>query len=84
VGILGTFGPTPGSIEGALYTIFPIQLHLRSLPEVVVQSLLLSVILCGWVDHPEKRWVNWVMGIAFVVLMALPVLGLLVGGAAAG
>ena len=84
VGILSTFGPTPGSIEGVLYTVFPIQLHLRSLPEVVVQSLLLSVILCWWVDHPEKRWMNWVMGIAFVVLMTLPVLGLLVGGASAG
>ncbi len=84
VGILSTFGPSPGSIEGMLYTVFPIGLHLMALPEVVMQSLLLSLILCWWVDHPEKRWLNWGMGIAFVVLMILPALGLLLGGAPTG
>jgi len=49
-----------------------------------MQSLLLSLILCWWVDHPEKRWLNWGMGIAFVVLMILPALGLLLGGAPTG
>lgn len=84
VGILSTFGPAPGSIEGVLYTIFPIGLHLMALPEIVLQSLLLSVVLCWWVDHPEKRWMNWAMGIAFVLVMILPALGLLLGEAAAG
>jgi hypothetical protein len=79
VGIIGTFGPSPGSIEGVLYTVLPLWVHLRGLPEVLLQSLLLSVILFYWVNHPEKKWLNWVMGIAFAILMVFPILGLLVG-----
>lgn len=75
VGILGTFGPTPGSLEGMFFTIFPFINHLRGLPEVLLQSFLLSVILFYWVNHPEKRWLTWTLGIMFVLLMLLPVLG---------
>lgn len=78
VGILGTFGPTPGSMEGMLFTVFPLSVHLRGLPEVLLQSLFLSCILFYWVNHPQKKWLNWVMGISFVVLMSFPILGLLV------
>jgi hypothetical protein len=78
LGILGTFGPTPGSLEGMLFTIFPLWVHLRALPEVLLQSLFLSLLLFYWVNHPEKRWLNWVLGIMFFVLMAFPILGLLV------
>ena len=76
VGILSTFGPAPGSVEGVLYTILPLSVHLRGLPEVLLQSLFLSLILFFWVTHP-KKWLNWVMGLAFVILMAMPLLGLL-------
>jgi hypothetical protein len=79
VGILGTFGPAPGSLEGMLYTVLPLWVHLRGLPEVLLQSLFLSLILFYWVNHPQKRWLNWVMGIAFVILMSFPILGLLAG-----
>lgn len=79
VGIIGTFGPTPGSLEGMLYTVFPLWVHLRGLPEVLLQSLFLSLILFYWVNNPQKKWLNWVMGIAFFILMALPILGLLLG-----
>ncbi len=79
LGIIGTFGPAPGSVEGMLYTIFPLSVHLRGLPEVILQAMLLSLILCYWVNHPEKKWISWVMGTAFVILVALPALGLLVG-----
>jgi len=78
VGIIGTFGPTPGSLEGMLFTVFPLWVHLRGLPEVLLQSLFLSFILVYWVNHPQKKWLNWVMGIAFFVLMSFPILGLLV------
>jgi len=78
VGIFGTFGPTPGSLEGMLFTVFPLWVHLRGLPEVLLQSLFLSFILVYWVNHPQKKWLNWVMGIAFFVLMSFPILGLLV------
>jgi hypothetical protein len=77
VGILGTFGRTPGSLEGAFFTILPLWVHLRGLPEVLLQSLSLSVILFYWVNHPEKKWLNWLMGIAFVIVLIFPILGLL-------
>jgi hypothetical protein len=77
VGIFGTFGPSPGSLEGMVYTVFPLWVHLRGLPEVLLQSLFLSLILFYWVNQPQKRWLNRVMGTAFVILMALPLLGLL-------
>ena len=79
VGIIGTFGPTPGSLEGMVYTIFPLWVHLRGLPEVLLQSLFLSLTLFYWVNNPQKKWLSWVMGIAFIILMSLPILGLLVG-----
>ncbi len=79
VGILSTFGPSPGSIEGMIYTTFPIQVQLMGMIEVLAQSLLLSVILCYWVDHPDNRWLKWLLVIAFVIVMLLPVLGLAFG-----
>lgn len=78
VGIFGTFGPSPGSIEGMLYTVFPLWVHLRGLPEVLLQSLFLSLILAYWIQHPGKKWFNWIMCVTFCVLMSFPVLGLLV------
>jgi hypothetical protein len=79
VGILNTFGPSAGSVEGMVYTTIPILSQLLSLSEVISQSLLLSIILCYWVNHPEKRWLNWPLGAAFIITLTLPILGLLVG-----
>ena len=83
VGILSTFGPSPGSIEGLIYTVFPPAFQFLGLIEVLLQSLLLSLILCHWVTHPEKRWINWILGTAFLVAVTLIALGLLFGPAAA-
>ena len=77
LGVLSTFGPSPGSVEGLIYTTIPPLAQLFGLWEVILQSLLFSVILFYWVNRPEKRWVNWTLGVAFAVLMILPVLGLL-------
>jgi hypothetical protein len=79
VGILSPFGPSPGSIEGMIYTTLPMELHLTGLPEVLLQALILAALLFYWVNHPEKKWLNWVMGIVFVLMLLLPTLGLLVG-----
>jgi len=79
VGIFSPFGPTPGSIEGMIYTVLPMELHLTGLPEVILQALILSAVLFYWVNHPEKKWLSWVMGIAFILTLLMPVLGLLVG-----
>jgi hypothetical protein len=77
LGILSTFGPTPGSFEGMVYTIIPITGQMRGWLEVVPQALLLSAILFYWANHPEKKWLNWLLGIIFLLMMLMPVLGLL-------
>jgi hypothetical protein len=79
LGIISPFGPTPGSIEGMIYTIIPIEIQLKGLPEVLLQALVLSVVLVYWVNHPERKWLNWTMGTAFCLIMLMPTLGLLMG-----
>jgi hypothetical protein len=79
VGILSPFGPTPSSIEGLVYTTWPLAWHLRGLPETVIQSLLLASILHAWVTRPVGRWVSVTLGIAFAAALILPAGGLLVG-----
>jgi hypothetical protein len=78
LGIVGPFGPTPGSVEGMIYTTLPVRLHFIGLPEVLLQSLLLSVILTHWVANPGNTWLRWGLGSAFCLVLALPTLGLLV------
>jgi hypothetical protein len=77
IGALSTFGPSPSSIEGMIYTRLSVEEHLLGLPELLAQTLLFSIGLSYWVRYPEKRWVNWVMGTLFVVALLLPLLGLL-------
>lgn len=74
LGILSTFGAAPGSVEGMVYTIIPISI--KTYLEIVLQALLLSFILFYWVNHPEKKWLYWVMGIAFILMMISVILGL--------
>ena len=77
IGILSTFAAADGSMEGMIYTTNPILGQLRGWLEVVPQALLLSALLCYWVNHPNRPWLNRLLGILFFVMMALPVLGLL-------
>jgi hypothetical protein len=81
VGIIGPPGPVLGSLEGMLFTKIPFSVQLKGLPEVLLQTLVFSWILCYWVDHPEKRWLNWCLGTLFAVACLLPVLGFLVSRA---
>lgn len=78
LGILSTFGAASGSVEGMIYTRTPILLQLRGGLEVVPQALLLSALLCYWVNHPGKKWLNWLLGALFFLMVALLVMGLLV------
>jgi hypothetical protein len=75
LGILSTFGPASGSVEGAIYTTLPIreQFFSGGMLEILSQSFLFSALLYYWVNHPEKRWLNWLLGILFglVILMSL-------------
>jgi hypothetical protein len=78
LGILSTFAAASGSLEGMIYTPQPILGQLRGWLEVVPQAFLLSALLVYWVNHPEKKWLNWLLGVLFFIAMALPTLGLLV------
>jgi hypothetical protein len=78
LGVLSTFGPAPGSVEGLIYTIIPPMSQILGLWEVLLQSLLLSVLLFHWINHPGKRWLNWTLGLAFSIVMILPMLALIV------
>ena len=77
LGILGTFAAPPGSIEGFIYTTIPIPMQLRGYLEIVPQALLLSALLCYWIGHPGKRWLNWLLGLLYSICVVLPILGLL-------
>src|ERR1700679_1858532 len=78
IGILGTFAAPGGSLEGFIYTTSPAARQFVSYLEVVPQALLLSALLCYWVNHPEKKWLSWALTIPFLIGIALPPLSLLV------
>ena len=62
-----------------IYTSLPIPSQIFGLSEVVGQSLALSWLLGYWVRHPDARWFSLVTGIAFAIVMVLPILGLMAG-----
>lgn len=70
--VLGTAGPAPGSIEGMIYTKFPFSLHLLTLPEILLQTFLFSVLFAKWYQRPGRAW-NVIMGILvfLITLMSL-------------
>lgn len=82
LGIFSTFGPTPGSIEGLIYTTLSPSLQLLGLAEVLLQSLCLAFVLHYWVTHAGKRWLSRVLVGLFLVALILPTLGLLAAGMA--
>ena len=81
--ILSPAGPTPGSIEGIVYTVLPLQFHLIGLPEALLQTLALSFLFCFWERRPEEKKI-WIPLLAiFIAILALSILGILFGGTAA-
>lgn len=78
LGILSTFGPAPGSVEGLLYTILPVSY--RTYLEIGVQSFLLSGLLFIWVNNPQKKWLSWVLGGLFVLTIFLSLMGVITSG----
>jgi hypothetical protein len=70
LGILGTFAAPPGSMEGFIYTTTPVWMQMRGWLEIVSQALLLSALLCYWVNHPSRRWLTWVLSGVFSLLLA--------------
>lgn len=79
VGILSPFGASPGSIEGMIYTVLPMWFHLTGLPEIVAQALLLAFLTHYWVNHPEEKWLAWVFGVVFALVLLMSTMGILAG-----
>jgi hypothetical protein len=79
LGIVSTFGPSPGSIEGLIYTVISVPHQLLGLVEVIIQAGLLAFGVVYGVNHTEKRWVNWLVLVVFVLVILLPLAGLLAG-----
>ncbi len=77
LGILSTFGPSPGSVEGMIYTQTPLKIQIFGLPEALLQSLFLAVILCYWINNPGNKRIAWAMSILFAVAIAASVMGIL-------
>ena len=84
VGIIDTFGPAPGSIEGMIYTTLPVGRQILGLWETVLQTILFSFVTWYWVRNPNARWLTITLWVLFAVVMALPTLGLLATTARAG
>jgi len=74
--ILGTAGPSPGSLEGMLYTKLPLKLHVFGLPEGVLQTLLFSFGLVSWCRKPA-RWKNVASAICVGLVLLMSVAGVL-------
>lgn len=64
--ILSTSGPSPGSIEGMIYTQIPVFDHIKYLPETMVQTLIFSWLVYRWYKKPAKF-----IDILFMVLVVL-------------
>jgi hypothetical protein len=79
VGVISPFGAAPASIEGMIYTTLPLWFHINGLPEILLQSLLLAVIATWWINHPQNKWMGWLMGFIFVVILLLGMAGVLAG-----
>jgi hypothetical protein len=77
VGILAPFAAAPSSIEGMLYTVLPMWFHIANFPEIFIQSAALAWLTYYWVNHPEKKWLSWVMGIITVIVILMSILGAL-------
>ena len=78
LGILGTFGAPAGSLEGFSYTTIPAPSQFLGYLEVVPQALLLSALLCYWVNHPGKKWLSWTLSVMYAVGVTLPLLSFVV------
>lgn len=80
LGILNTYGPAPGSIEGMVYTVIPIPDQLAGWLEVIPQAMLYAFLLHAWTMHPDRRWIGRSLVALFVLALLFPVMGLLAGG----
>lgn len=75
--VLSTTGPTPGSIEGLIYTKIPILSQLKGYIEVLPQTLFFSLLVFFWYEKPKKLW-NVLSVILVSIMVILCTMGLIV------
>ncbi len=71
-----TAGPSPGSLEGVIYTRLSLAAHLHGLPEVVLQTMAFSWLAVAWNRQP-KRWMAVTVTVIAALAVVLSILGLL-------
>lgn len=76
IGILGPFAGADGSLEGFIFLTTPVTAQIKGYLEIMTQAVLLSALLAYWVNHPGKKWMNWGLGVAYVIAAGLPMLAL--------
>ncbi len=69
LGILSTYGPAPGSVEGIVYTKVPPLGQILGLREVVAQSLAFSLLLVAWYRRPHRAWGIVLYSLAVVAVL---------------
>ncbi len=70
--ILSTFGPSISSIEGFIYLTIPIKTQLAFLPELLIQSCLLSYLAYYWYQKPNKAIkILAIILIGIIVMMSI-------------
>lgn len=72
--ILGTAGPSPGSIEGMIYTKVSFREHLIGMPEILLQTLLFSLLLFYWYKKPSKL-INVIVIILVSLILLMSIAG---------
>lgn len=77
LGLLTPFSASWGGIEGMIFFNLPLWDHIVGWPEVFSQTLLLSVILTYWVDHPKSKRLHVILLVGFILAMLLPIISLL-------
>lgn len=75
---LGATGAAPGSLEGIVYTVLPLDFHLRGWPEVLAQTLAFAWLLHRWERSPS-RW----LAVPVIATAALAIVASALGVAAA-
>lgn len=75
--ILSTAGPSPGSVEGMLYTQIPVLDQLLGLRETLPQTLAFSWLLVAWYVRPHRALGPVMYGLSALVVV-FSILGALV------
>ena len=70
--ILSPTGPSPGSLEGFVYTTLFARQHVQGLPEVLLQTLAFAILVVVWNRKPHRAWPIAMGALSvLVVLMSL-------------